>query len=485
MVRTLRVGLRARFIVAFLLTVTLGTLLSAGFIVYQARQDFLETTQNHAIASLRTALNSMAPDLPFPPDSVGLHDLASQLDRTEALSWHSSVAYRDGDPVSASAGAPPVPQQLRDHVQHKGQAAYQRINWKGQPWFYIGMPVAYAHDTELENAGKLSGLTVYTALSLEDDRKDIATLTAAARTATVPALTLALLLALLAARSVLRPVQRLRNAADRIASGELGYRLRVRGHDELAGLALSFNTMAANLQQDDTQRRRMEAGARRFAADVAHELRTPLAAMTPVTDLLAEDAASQRLPPDTAEAIQLVTERIRAFTSMIEDLIEMSRFDARAARLHEVNMDLRTVVTKSLKLRGWSTGDQIQADLPAPIPVSADPRRIDAILANLIDNALRHGRPPVIVTAHVESHTAVLTVTDHGRGIPEDELPHVFERFYRAKATHTTTDGSGIGLALAQENALLHGGTLTAANAPTGGAVFTLTLPLSAPEDSQ
>ncbi|MGW6412713.1 ATP-binding protein [Streptomyces vinaceus] len=361
-------------------------------------------------------------------------------------------------------------------------AAYQRSQWKGKPWLHIGMPVAYAGDRELKNANQLSGLVVYAALPLEDDRRDLAGLAKIARIAAIPPLALALVPALLAARSVLRPVRKLRNAAERFASGDLGFRVQPKGYDEIADLTRSFNAMATKLQEDDTQRRRMEAGAKRFAADVAHELRTPLAAMAPVTDLLAQDAAAHELPPDTAEAIQLVAERTRALVSMIEDLMEMSRFDARAAPLRAERLDLRALVTKSLKLRGWESSGQVRAEMPFSIMITADSRRIDAILANLVGNALRHGSPPVIVSAHTTSDHVLITVRDHGPGIPEEAFPHVFERFYRASTTHTTSAGSGIGLALAQENALLHGGTLTAANAHGGGAVFTLALPLAVSE---
>lgn len=482
MLRVLPRGLRARFVVAFVLAVAFGTLLSASFIFHRARWAIVEGTKNSAVADLRTQLNSLAPHLPFPPDQAELRGLALELDQAgRAAAWRSSAAYQGGDPVPASPDRPPVPKQLRMAVQDKGQAAYQRIEWKGRLWLDVGMPVAYA-DSAPDKAGRLSGLTVYVSLPLDDDQKHVAALVSAAFTGAVPSLALAIVPAMLAARSVLRPVRRLRHGAERISRGELDVRLHAEGHDELAELTRSFDTMATILQEDDAQRRRMEAGARRFAADVAHELRTPLAAMTPVTDFLAEDAKSHLLPPDTADAVRLISEKTRALARMVEDLIEVSRFDARVAPLHAEDLDLRTLVAKTLELRGWAaTDDQVQADLPTPVLVHADPRRIDAILANLIHNALRHGSPPVTVSAHTEQERAVITVSDQGPGIPDDALPHVFERFYKADTAHTNAEGSGLGLAIAYENALLQGGTLTATNAPAGGAVFTLTLPLAAP----
>ncbi|MCE4948538.1 HAMP domain-containing histidine kinase [Streptomyces albulus] len=479
-------GLRARLVVAVLLAVAFGALLTAGLTFRQARASVLERTQHTVVADLRIQLDSLAPGLTFPPRTEDLRSLSLQLDRAGgSRAWRSTASYRGGTPVSASHDAPPVPEELREAVQTSGQATYQRIERDGRPWLAVGMPVAYAADpAKSASAGRPSGLTVYVTSPLDDDQADIAALVSAAQAGAIPALALALVPALLAARSVLRPVRRLRNGAERITAGELGTRLDTEGHDELTDLTRSFNTMAATLQKDDAELRRMEAGARRFAADVAHELRTPLAAMTAVTEVLDEDATSGVLPPDTADAVQLICQETRTLARMVEDLMEVSRFDAKAAPLHAEETDLRTIVTKTLQLRGWTDDARVTADIPTPVPVRADPRRIDVILANLIGNALRHGLPPVTVSARAEHDHAVVTVTDHGPGIPDDVLPHVFERFYKADTARVRSPGSGLGLAIAYENAHLHGGTLTAANTPDGGAAFTLTLPLTAtPQD--
>ncbi|MFF8605762.1 sensor histidine kinase [Streptomyces sp. NPDC015346] len=477
-------GLRARLVAAFLLAVAFGSLLTAGLTFLQARSALLDRTQDNAVADLRAQLDSLAPGLPFPPRTEDLRDLARQLDRAGgAHTWHTSAAYQDGPLVSASPGSPPPPSRLRQAVRDDGEAAYQRIEHEGRPWLALAMPVSYADDrAPADGMSRPSGLTVYASFPLDDDQADIAALRTAAQAGAVPALALALVPALFAARRVLRPVRRLHDGAERIAAGELGTRLEADGHDELADLTRTFNTMAATLQKDDAELRRMEAGARRFAADVAHELRTPLAAMTAVTEVLDEDAASGTLPPDTADAVRLISDETRTLARMIEDLMEVSRFDAKTAPLRPEHVDLRTLIAKTLHLRGWDTDPRVTADLagpgPGPVPVHADPRRIDVILANLVGNALRHGHPPVTVRARTEGDRAVLTVTDHGPGIPAHALPHVFDRFYKADTARTRSEGSGLGLALARENALLHDGTLTAANAPGGGAVFTLTLPL-------
>ncbi|MFG2317022.1 sensor histidine kinase [Streptomyces tendae] len=502
-------GLRVRLVVAFLLAAAFGALLTAGLTFHRARAAILDRAEETAVADLRTQLDSLAPDLTLPPTAEDLRGLTRQLDQAGgARAWHASASYRGGEPVAASPGTPPVPDELRRAVEDSGRAVHQRTEHDGRPWLALGMPVAYTDDSGSTDKGTgpgtdagtgtdtdagtvtdtgpdtdaapLSGLTVYAAFPLDDDRADIDALVTAAEAGAVPALALALVPALLAARSVLRPVRRLRHGAERIAAGELHTRLDAPGRDELADLTRSFNTMAETLERDAAELRRLEAGARRFAADVAHELRTPLAAMAAVTEVLDEDAASGVLPADTEDAVRLISEEVRALARTVEDLMEVSRFDAKAAPVHREDVDLRTLVTKTLQLRGWAHDERVRADLPEPAPVRVDPRRIDVVLGNLVANALHHGRPPVTVAVRVRGDRVRVTVTDRGPGIPDEALPYVFDRFYKADAARPRSGGSGLGLAIAQENAALHGGTLTAANHPGGGAVFTLTLPSAA-----
>ncbi|MEU9636563.1 HAMP domain-containing sensor histidine kinase [Streptomyces tendae] len=484
-------GLRVRLVVAFLLAAAFGALLTAGLTFHRARAAILDRAEETAVADLRTQLDSLAPDLTLPPTAEDLRGLTRQIDQAGgARAWHTSASYRGGEPVTASPGTPPVPDELRRAVQDSGRAVHQRTEHDGRPWLALGMPVAYTDDSgdtgtgtgpgTHADAGSLSGLTVYAAFPLDDDRADIDALVTAAEAGAVPALALALVPALFAARSVLRPVRRLRHGAERIAAGELDTRLDAPGRDELADLTRSFNTMAETLERDAAELRRLEAGARRFAADVAHELRTPLAAMAAVTEVLDEDAASGVLPADTEDAVRLISEEVRALARTVEDLMEVSRFDAKAAPVHREDVDLRTLVTKTLQLRGWAHDERVRADLPEPAPVRVDPRRIDVVLGNLVANALHHGRPPVTVAVRVRGDRVRVTVTDRGPGIPDEALPYVFDRFYKADAARPRSGGSGLGLAIAQENAALNDGTLTAANHPDGGAVFTLTLPSAA-----
>ena len=180
-------------------------------------------------------------------------------------------------------------------------------------------------------------------------------------------------------------------AARRLGEGELRTRVAVRGSDELADVARTFNNTAAELERHVGELRRMEADARRFVADVSHELRTPLAAMTAVTDVLDEEAA--RLPGDAGTAARLVSQETHKLTRLVDDLIEISRFDAGARRSRSTRSTWPTAMRATLRARGWS--EQVQTELPAGVDGRLDPRRLDVIVANLVGNALRHGAPPV------------------------------------------------------------------------------------------
>ncbi|MEV0612090.1 HAMP domain-containing sensor histidine kinase [Nonomuraea sp. NPDC050404] len=464
-------GLRTGLILGFVLVSALSALTTAALTFHQARTAILQRAQDNAVHDLRTQVGSLAPDLPAKPDETDLRTLTRHLDRAGgSRDWRTAAAHGDG-PLVAAHGAPPeLPAGLRTSASAATTALVQRFHQGGQPRLAVALPVAYA-----DHPGRPSGLVVYAVFSLRSQQQDVDALVAAARAGALPVVLASVVPALLLARRVLRPVRRLRSAAERMAQGRLDARIEVSGHDELADLGRAFNTMAATLQADAVTLRSMEGKARRFAADVSHELRTPLAAMTAVTGILDGEAASGRLGAETSEVLALVADETRKLAHMVEDLMEISRFDAGAARLNLDDIDVGALVRKSLALRHWQ--DRVDVATPAELRARLDPRRIDVVLANLVGNALRHGGAPVRVLAVAAGQDLVITVSDDGPGLPPDLLAHVFDRFTKGDTSRTRSEGSGLGLAIAAENARLHGGTLTAANAPEGGAVFTLTLP--------
>lgn len=283
--------------------------------------------------------------------------------------------------------------------------------------------------------------------------------------------------AIAASQPVLLPVRRLARAARRMSDGDLSVRIEPRGRDELAQLVTSFNDMAAALEDKVSELQQMEARARQFAGDVSHELRTPLTAMTAVAGILHEYPG---LTGDAAQAAHLVQQEVRHLNRLVEDIIEISRFDAGTAQLVTDETELRNAVTQCLRARGWSG---VGIEVPAGLTARLDRRRFDVIVANLVGNALRHGGPPVTVQAGMQPDGQLtVEVRDHGPGLPPSAIPYLFDRFYKADTARARSEGSGLGLAIACENARLHGGRIDARNHPDGGAVFTVSLPLNGPD---
>jgi two-component system sensor histidine kinase MtrB len=199
-----------------------------------------------------------------------------------------------------------------------------------------------------------------------------------------------------------------------------------------------------------------------------------------VTEVLEEelDAETGSVDPMIEPAVRLVVSETRRLNDLVENLMEVTRFDAGTARLVLDHVDIADQITACIDARAWL--DAVELDAERGIMANLDPRRLDVILANLIGNALKHGGSPVRVSVRVDGADLLIRVRDHGPGIPEEVLPHVFDRFYKASASRPRSDGSGLGLSIAMENAHIHRGEISAANSPEGGAVFTLRLPRDA-----
>ncbi|MFB7306098.1 ATP-binding protein [Streptomyces sp. NPDC056192] len=473
-------GLRTRLVVTFVVVALISAVTATALAYRDARTAVLQRTQNAAVNDLRERVAAVAADFDVPPDQQSLSRFAAKV--SDGIGARIVVArYQDLVAVSDSLAETDgrITPELRTAVRAGNGARLQRVMWRGEPYLAVGMPVTYA-----DGDHRTSGLEVFAITDLRAERDDTAALLDSVRAGIVPVVLLAAVLALLAARTVLRPVRKLGRATRELAAGDLGSRVAVTGHDELADLATTFNETADALQASDAELREQEAKARRFVADVSHELRTPLAAMTMVATVLEEDA--DQLPPDAARAARTVGAETARLSRLVEDLMEISRFDAKAVRLNAAETDLADAVRASLALRGWT--DEVQTHLHEGVRAVVDRRRIDVIVANLVGNALRHGSPPVTVTLgtalEANGEWVTLEVADHGPGLPPGARERVFDRFYKADAARTrgaaddSGQGSGLGTAIALENARLHGGTIDVADGARRGAVFTLRLPL-------
>jgi two-component system, OmpR family, sensor histidine kinase BaeS len=280
---------------------------------------------------------------------------------------------------------------------------------------------------------------------------------------------LALLIGLGVARRITRPVTRLIAVTRAMASGDRTVRAGgIRAPGELRELAMAFDQMAATLDRQDQLRRDL-------VADVAHELRTPVAVLQAGHEALLDGVAE----PTPAELTSLRDEVLR-LARMVDDLQTLAAADAAALQLALRPADLAEIAAAaadSLARRFEAAGLTLDRDL-APVPVRADQRWLHQVITNLLTNALKftpQGGRVTIETARAGAG-AVLRVSDTGVGIPDEDLPHIFDRFWRGHRADQIS-GSGIGLAIAAELARAHGGELTARSQPGAGAELTLTLP--------
>ncbi|MFG2195146.1 ATP-binding protein [Streptomyces sp. NPDC048639] len=478
-------SLRLRLVVVFAL-VALTAAVSASGIAYWLNKDAVLTrTQNAALNDFRKSLEDNAGSLPLRPPCDQLQHAANRMGST---TQHYEVVLIDKQKDDSDCAAPSdsevftfnvVPSALRKAVNKQRPPD----EGDGVPYHLYWQRITLGGDPYLVGGAKVmgDGPTGYMLKSLASERDDLNSLAWSLGIATGLALIGSALLAQAAASTVLRPVQRLGEAAKRLGEGKLDTRLRVSGTDELADLSRTFNRTAESLEHRVDELSAREASSRRFVADMSHELRTPLTAITAVTEVLEEEA--DNLDPMIEPAVRLVVTETRRLNNLVENLMEVTRFDAGTARLVLDDVDVADQVTACIDARAWL--DAVELDAKRGIVSRLDPRRLDVILANLIGNALKHGGSPVRVSVRTvaedtDAAELVIEVRDHGPGIPQDVLPHVFDRFYKASASRPRSEGSGLGLSIALENAHIHGGEITASNSPEGGAVFTLRLPMDA-----
>ncbi|MFD3665574.1 ATP-binding protein [Streptomyces sp. NPDC058659] len=478
-------SLRLRLVVVFALVALTAAVAASGIAYWLNREAVLTRTQDGALNDFRQEMQNRAATLPLRPTEDDLRRTAEQMASGSAGYQVLLLGERAAGKPIVGASDPDdftladVPRSLRDAVDTERPVTeanpypyhlfWQRTERNGTPYLVGG--------TRIDGGGPAG----YMFKSLAAEKADLNSLAWSLGIATALAVAGSVLLAQVAATTVLRPVHRLGEAAKQLGEGKLDTRLRVTGADELADLTRTFNSAAESLQKKVADMSAREESSRRFVADMSHELRTPLTALTAVTEVLEDEQDS--LDPMIAPAVALVVSETHRLNNLVENLMEVTRFDAGTARLVLDEVDIADQITACIDARAWL--DAVDLDAERGIVAPLDPRRLDVILANLIGNALKHGGSPVRVSVRTEDDELVIAVRDHGPGIPEEVLPHVFDRFYKASASRPRSDGSGLGLSIAMENALIHGGSITAANS-TGedgavdGAVFVLRLPLDA-----
>ena len=283
----------------------------------------------------------------------------------------------------------------------------------------------------------------------------------------------AVAVAVVVARVVSRPINALTAATQQLEGGRRNVRVDLDdAPGEIGALASAFDRMAAAVDKEDQLRRQL-------VADVAHEVRTPLSILQGTTEALVDGV----LPPDPGTLLSMHEEVLR-LSALVGDLETLAAADAAGLRLDIEPLDLAEevgAVVAGTEATAAAAGLVVEVSL-ATAPVAGDPRRLRQLATTLLANALAYtpAGGSILVSTRTNSDRAVLEVTDTGPGIDPEDLPRVFDRFYRGRRT-AGSSGSGIGLAVARELAAAHGGTVTARNVETGGAMFTLELPAERP----
>ncbi|MFC2011501.1 sensor histidine kinase [Chloroflexota bacterium] len=288
------------------------------------------------------------------------------------------------------------------------------------------------------------------------------------------AIAIALVLTFFLSRRISAPVKALSTAARRLGEGDLSQRVEIKDKGEMGELAQAFNSMASDIERVEQLRRNM-------VADAAHELRTPLSNIRGYLE-----AISDGIKKPDRDTIRSLNEEASLLSRLIDDLQELSLAEAGELQLNRRKRDIRKLIKQAVnskQTQAKEKGISLVANLPDKLPsVNIDSHRIGQVMNNLLDNAVAHTGDggSIEVTAEKQDDQIKLYVSDTGEGIPAEDLPNIFERFYRVDKSRTrTTGGTGLGLTIAKRLVEAHNGTIEVTSEPGKGSCFAFTLPLS------
>jgi signal transduction histidine kinase len=373
-------------------------------------------------------------------------------------------AANEPSTFSASLTAQPGKGQARDSVSYTEIFKFQDPVGV-QPTWYLEVSLSAPYTTRSSTIASVVGFLIVTA---------------------TVALLLAIVVSSFLARRFTRPLRRLTDAARALAEGDLARRVPAEraqsGGLEILELSHQFNAMADQVEETMEVIRRDRDISREFLADVSHELRTPLAALRTFNELLQEKAGND--PAARTEFLEASAQQIERLDWLAQNLLELSKLDSGLVRLDLRPDDLRATILSAVEQAQVSAtrrGIALTTDLPeTPLVTRHDPQRLGQVLINLIGNALkftpRGGAVQVTLVPHRRG--ARIQVTDTGVGIGANELPHVFERFYRgSRANEARGSGSGLGLAIVRSIVEMHNGRVMVESRVGSGSTFTVTLP--------
>jgi len=370
-----------------------------------------------------------------------------------------------------------IPSTLSERVRKNPDPVYQYTNMI----YLTGTTVkglAIGQKVQIPNAGQYE---MYIIFSLANQEK---TLDLISRSLFLGGFILLLLVALitwLVVRQVVSPVREAAMIATEFTAGDFRKRLKVESQDEISTLGLAFNDMAESIEKQIARLENLSRVQQRFVSDVSHELRTPLTTLRMASEVIY--STKETFDPIVARSAELLVAQLDRFEKLLEDLLEVSRFDAEVAVLEAVDFDMVQLVQRcadDLGLVAKERKTEIYVSSSEPvIMIKADIRRVERILRNLLANAIDHSEELQIdVRIAASDHDVAVGVRDYGIGLDENALTRVFDRFWRADPSRARTrGGTGLGLSIALEDARLHNGELEAWGRPGRGSHFVVTLP--------
>ncbi len=391
---------------------------------------------------------------PHSPDVARLLNSLQTPSTAQSVVWHAGRWYG----TSALAGPDALPAELRNAVISKDRPARQRYQRSGAQVLAVGIPLSTTD-------------SYFEIFSLSNLDSTLGALGESLIAASVLGFLVSLAIGAWATRRVLRPVREIGAAAAAISGGRLDARLDAGGDQELAELATGFNSMV------DTLQRRIERDAR-FASDVSHELRSPLTTLHSAVTVM--QRRRHQLDAKAARALDLLGDEVNRFDHLVEDLLEISRYDAGV-----VHVDLEPVDVVALTKGLLAEADQkVEVSATgADATIVIDRRRLAQALRNVIRNAIIHAGGLTAAAVNVGEQWTEISLEDHGPGISDDERDAIFERFARGRAAGRRSSGSGVGLGLAlvAEHLRLQGGSIRVNAVNPSGSRFVLVIPTRRP----
>ena len=445
-------GLRARIVLGF----AVGTLLVSGVLVgvtfLLARSYLLDQREASLTQQAFADANALSSRLATAGAEVG--DVLGEL----VPSGGADVVLHSGGTWYSSGldvGAKDVPPELQEIVG-SGSAATLRVDGPRGPTLLIGVPLADA------------GAQFYEAAPLAELQQVLRTLGLVLGAGAGAATAAGAGFGAWASRRAVQPLEQVAGAATRIAGGDLTTRLPATDDPDLVAIVAGFNSMV------DALAARIERDAR-FVGDVSHELRSPLTTLVTSVEVLG--ARRDELTPRGQQALALVEAELGRFRRTLDDLLQLARIDGAPAPEKAERVSMAALVREVL-LRGGGPVERLTAVDDADTQVRADKTSLERAVRNLLDNAERHGGGVRAVTVEQRDGAVLVMVDDDGPGVPAEDRERIFERFTRgAHAARRSLPGAGLGLAIVGETAARHGGAAWCADAPGGGARFTLALP--------